>query len=1360
MTRSAASGTATSGLAGLVAVAAIALGESLSAPPIPLCAAAAALLAAAWSRTPTLLRVLGLAALSTYAAEQVHLHLHGSSWERRSLGLVEQRLRVIEARKASLVADLQRRAQGVADLPEALAAVGGSREDRDRLFAALGALARPESGIALAVHDPGLEAVGWTGRIAELQGFGALIPPERDVFALEGTLTTTWLATAPIHDARGEVRGLAIAELAVSAKRHLRNEYLNDFDVLGAEDPDVEINAIDPRDPGEEAHPFPPFERRAASRGTILRAPGGRPLAAVRVTAPTLEHAARELQAPYRGILSVLACVAIVVWTWPGRRDPWRIAVGATLFRFACLALGSSLPQHWNVLSTDAYASPLLGSLGGDMLRAVGLRLAASWLEALLGPLLQSPLDLLLTSALSLTLAGVLLVSVLEPKAPRPTVAGALLGSVLALPLIAATFAWIADTVNNSPLALESVGLWPRSAAHLLVEVSLLLILASGLALLAATLASTCPMPKSRPGRAGLFALWLILGLIAERFWPRELIGLPLGSAVLLFLVAALFGSAREWWRDTLRGQSLEARGVLALAAVALLSGLLYPAVAHYSEKNVRLQIEQEHAPLVRRQPQWRDYVLTTARGEVDRMGLLRGALHGPHPPGIEELAFAIWASTDLASAGLSSAVEIQDASGGIVSRFAFNLPTLGGAMKPLPPSESWSQAWETLPLGSADRRVLHASRRIAVEGSLRGAMHLYVGDDYANLPFLSGKDPYSTLYRSASRGAYRDRPVDLLVYGPDRQVLFSSADRPPALDAPLAVRASRPSGVWATLRVDDRQQHTFLFREGDRTYGLCYPRTGVGRFCADLVEAVTFLTLMAALVLLALVTQRTILGRQGLSFPSLYHAVERRFALRVFAAFVALAILPTGVLQGIVGKFVRDRFWKESDDQALELAAVARKAVEDFAFFQRGESPSERPVTDAALVWVASLIRNDLDVFEGERILASSKRELYASGLLPPRVSGTVYRALVLEAQPAFLGRETIGGFSYRVVSVPVSLGRRAGILSIPLALRQREVEAVLDDLDRTINLASVLFLGLAAALAHSMSRRISGPIQALTGATRRVARGDLDARVETRSRDELEGLVDAFNQMAGDLSRQRRDLEKSNRLAAWAEMARQVAHEIKNPLTPIQLSAEHLRRVFRDPGVDFPAALESCTATIVRQVQILRDIATEFSAFARPPASVLEPVDIDSLVGDVVRPYADVLPSGVSLGVDLDGTLPLVLGDRRLIERALVNLIENALQAVGERGQVRIRLAHREEPARVEIAVEDSGTGLSPEVRARAFEPFFSTRTGGSGLGLALVKKIAEDQGGGVALESPPGGGTRALLWLPADAKGQERQ
>jgi signal transduction histidine kinase len=513
-------------------------------------------------------------------------------------------------------------------------------------------------------------------------------------------------------------------------------------------------------------------------------------------------------------------------------------------------------------------------------------------------------------------------------------------------------------------------------------------------------------------------------------------------------------------------------------------------------------------------------------------------------------------------------------------------------------------------------------------------------------------------------------------------------------------------------------------------------------------VAGALLLALVAMLVVLAV---HSAAGRRSFSLGSLTRVVRERFGLRLFASFLLVAFVPVVVLQAVVGRFVADRLRREAESQALDLAAVARRAVEDFALFQRDEAPGDAPVTDAALVWISILIHNDLDVFGGGRLLASSKRELYASGLLAPRVAGPVFRELVLEERPFALRQEQIGGFAYQVVSVPVRLDTpEPRVLSIPLALRQRDVEQVVRDLERTVRLAATLFLGVAAAIALSFSRRISGPVRDLTRATGRVAAGDLSTRVAAPAGDELGRLGEAFNRMAEDLERQRADLERSNRLAAWAEMARQVAHEVKNPLTPIQLSAEHLRRVWGDPRHDFGKVLDTCTATILEQVRSLREIATEFSAFARPPAQAPEAVALPALLERVASRYRRVLPPGVLLDLDNAPETPPVRGDRRLLERAVVNLVENALQAVGEAGRIVIRL--RVEAESVVVEVEDSGPGLDDEARARVFEPFFSTRSAGSGLGLALVKKIAEDHGGAAALRSEPGEPTRASLRLPA--------
>jgi signal transduction histidine kinase len=650
---------------------------------------------------------------------------------------------------------------------------------------------------------------------------------------------------------------------------------------------------------------------------------------------------------------------------------------------------------------------------------------------------------------------------------------------------------------------------------------------------------------------------------------------------------------------------------------------------------------------------------------------------------------------------------------------------------------------------------VPHARRRLRDSGGLAGGVHVFLADDFGDLPFLPARGADAALYRGAPAQS-RGRQVDLVVYERAGGVRFSSFERPPALTAALRARAqAEPEGFWTTVAVDGRAHHTFVFSDAQAVYALAYPRRGASRFAADLAEAAAAPALWALVALLVLMGVRTLLRREGLTLPALGAGVRRRFALRLFAAFVGVALVPVAVLQGVVARFVRERLLRAAEDQALERASVARKAVEDFVFYQRqGLGPSAPEVTDAALVWIASLVRNELDVFADGRLLASSQRALYASGLLPARVPGPVFRELALEGRPRALSTEALGEVRLRVVSVPVRLGEgRAGILRVPLELRERELRAVLDDLERISRLASLAFLLAGAALAQSLARRIAGPLGELTAATRRVAAGDLETRVEPRSRDELRELVEAFNQMAADLRRQRADLERSNRLAAWAEMARQVAHEVKNPLTPIQLSAEHLRRVWRDPGADFAQALEACTGTILRQVRSLRDMVTEFSAFARPPVGAPARLDLAALLRDVLRSY-ETLPPGVELHGELPRNGAYVRGEDRLLARALVNLVENALQALDGHGRLEVRLIVDEGASRAQIEVEDTGPGIAPELHARIFEPFFSTKTGGSGLGLALVRKIAEEHGGGVTLESRPGR-TCARLWLPLDSE-----
>jgi two-component system nitrogen regulation sensor histidine kinase NtrY len=212
---------------------------------------------------------------------------------------------------------------------------------------------------------------------------------------------------------------------------------------------------------------------------------------------------------------------------------------------------------------------------------------------------------------------------------------------------------------------------------------------------------------------------------------------------------------------------------------------------------------------------------------------------------------------------------------------------------------------------------------------------------------------------------------------------------------------------------------------------------------------------------------------------------------------------------------------------------------------------------------------------------------------------------------------------------------------------------------------------------------------------------------------------------------------------------MARQVAHDIKNPLTPIQLNAEHLRRVHADRGEPLGATLKDCVDTILAQVAILRQISSEFSNFASSPSVRRTVVDTAELVAELVAPYQRGLPDGMTIQVTSAPDLPAVEIDRALVARSLTNVIENALHAMPTGGRLTVEAAVRD--GMVSIAVSDTGLGMDLEALERAFEPYFSTKARGTGLGLPIAKRNIELSGGSIAITSQRDQGTTVEVRLP---------
>jgi nitrogen fixation/metabolism regulation signal transduction histidine kinase len=283
--------------------------------------------------------------------------------------------------------------------------------------------------------------------------------------------------------------------------------------------------------------------------------------------------------------------------------------------------------------------------------------------------------------------------------------------------------------------------------------------------------------------------------------------------------------------------------------------------------------------------------------------------------------------------------------------------------------------------------------------------------------------------------------------------------------------------------------------------------------------------------------------------------------------------------------------------------------------------------------------------------------------------------------------------------------------------------------------------------------ARRLASRVARLSVATRKVASGDLDVAVPTRSRDEIGQLSSAFNDMVAELRRNRAQIAYLQKISAWQEVARRLAHEIKNPLTPILLAMQQVQEKYHGDDARYRRLLDEAAEIVKEEIDGLRRLVEAFSAFAKLPSVQPEDVDVDDLLDDFLRSRGVLEELGE---VDCEPPRPAfqVRVDKLLFRRVLYNLVENAFQAAAELGrQPRVEIRARRLPHSGVglITVTDNGPGIPDELRDRIFDPYFTTKNVGTGLGLAIVKKIILEHSGSIDVEPGPGGGARFTIRVP---------
>lgn len=404
-------------------------------------------------------------------------------------------------------------------------------------------------------------------------------------------------------------------------------------------------------------------------------------------------------------------------------------------------------------------------------------------------------------------------------------------------------------------------------------------------------------------------------------------------------------------------------------------------------------------------------------------------------------------------------------------------------------------------------------------------------------------------------------------------------------------------------------------------------------------------------------------------------------------------------------------------------------------------------------LIKFSKVFFSDINLYNLEgNLLASSRPQIFQKQLLSTKMNAEAFRILTYDRKLMFIHTETIGDQDYYSAYVPFRNADNnvVAYLNLPYFARQNELQDEISVfLNAFLNLY-VLLIAIAIFIAILISRYVTRPLQVIRDKMSRLSLGGSNEKISWSRKDEIGTLIAEYNRMTDELARSAELLAKSERESAWREMAKQVAHEIKNPLTPMKLSVQHLQKAWDEKTENWDERLLRFTQTIIEHIDTLSAIASEFSDFAKMPQKKEEKLDLSLVIKKSLDLFSDI--ENIAFSYKSSPEPPYyVLADKNQLIRVFNNLIQNAVQAIGHNKEGSIRISLDREGKDYRISIADNGPGIPVEMMDKIFSPSFTTKTSGMGLGLALVKSILIEAGGGISFESSAGEGTTFIITIP---------
>lgn len=471
---------------------------------------------------------------------------------------------------------------------------------------------------------------------------------------------------------------------------------------------------------------------------------------------------------------------------------------------------------------------------------------------------------------------------------------------------------------------------------------------------------------------------------------------------------------------------------------------------------------------------------------------------------------------------------------------------------------------------------------------------------------------------------------------------------------------------------------------------------------------------------------------------------LEFNFRTKLLIAFITVSVIPIIVISYYNREFATQRANQTNRTNLEKQTDIILSHIKKSFTLNSDYLSSDELISEIA---VGTGI--DFSLYSNSEIIASSKPELLDAELIDRRISPDAYYNVKILGRQFFVESQAIGTFEYLVgyQAVINKQDQLAGIIAVPTLYNQASIEEDLQERNAYLLGIYTIVLLIAFLLGIFFAGQISKPIRRLTDAAIQVGEGNYDYKIHSTRSDELGKLEQTFNEMIDEIKQKREELIKYEKELAWKEMAKQVAHEIKNPLTPIKLAVQHLQQAFKDKADDFDDILKKGVSMITEQVETLTRIASEFSNFARLPSRKLEKCEVNKILKEAIHLFEQY--NNVNFKFNSFAPEFRVNADKEELRRAFINIIRNSIQAMNERGSVSISVMQVDE--NVQINIHDTGQGISDEIKNKIFEPNFSTKTDGMGLGLAIVKKTIDDLGGTISFTTDKDTGTTFMITLP---------